>query len=90
MGRLDLGSFDSIRRFADEFKAGHDRLHVLVNNAGGVIGDRRETEDGFEMTFGVNHLGHFLLTDLLLDLLKERSFADRQRRPDSHHGARRG
>lgn len=66
---LDLASLASVRRFADDFLTAHDRLHVLVNNAGAVIGDRRETADGFEMTFGVNHLGPFLLTKLLLDLL---------------------
>jgi NAD(P)-dependent dehydrogenase (short-subunit alcohol dehydrogenase family) len=67
---LDLASFASIRRAATEILERWDRLDVLVNNAGGIISGRRVTEDGFEMTFGVNHLGHFLLTDLLLDRLK--------------------
>jgi NAD(P)-dependent dehydrogenase (short-subunit alcohol dehydrogenase family) len=68
--RLDLASMASIRRFADEFLARYPRLDVLINNAGLMQQHRSETEDGFETTFGVNHLGHFLLTQLLLDRLK--------------------
>lgn len=68
---LDLANFGSIRTFAEEFLDRYEALHILVNNAGAVIGQRRLTEDGFEMTFGVNHLGHFLLTDLLLDRLRD-------------------
>jgi NAD(P)-dependent dehydrogenase (short-subunit alcohol dehydrogenase family) len=67
---LDLASTDSIRRFAEAFLATHPRLDVLVNNAGLILSERTETEDGFETTFGVNHLGHVLVTDLLLDRLK--------------------
>jgi retinol dehydrogenase-12 len=67
---LDLADFASIRSFASELLARHDRLDVLVNNAGGILSHRLETEQGFEMTFGVNHLGHFLLTDLLVERLK--------------------
>lgn len=67
---LDLASFRSIRTFAAELAGRTDRLDVLVNNAGLVLRKRTETEDGFEATFGINHLGHFLLTDLLLDQLK--------------------
>src|SRR6478736_1756054 len=66
---LDLADFASIRSFASELLARFDRLDVLVNNAGGIISDRVHTAQGFEMTFGVNHLGHFLLTELLLDRL---------------------
>jgi len=69
--RLDLASLADVRRFAAEYLAGHPRLDVLINNAGLVLSDRTETVDGFETTFGVNHLGHFLLTHLLLDRLKE-------------------
>ena len=65
----DFSSQAAIRGFADSFRAGHDRLDVLVNNAGGVHKRRRLTDDGIEMTFAVNHLGYFLLTNLLLDLL---------------------
>jgi len=68
---LDLASAASIRAFAAAFLAVHDTLHVLVNNAGLILSERTETEDGFETTFGVNHLGHVLLTDLLLDRLIE-------------------
>jgi len=64
---LDLSKFSSIRACADRVLDRYDRLDVLVNNAGGIISDRRVTDEGFEMMFGVNHLGHFLLTQLLLD-----------------------
>ena len=67
---LDLASFASIRAFAAAFLATHDRLDVLLNNAGGISGERQETAEGFETTFGVNHLGPFLLTSLLIDRLK--------------------
>jgi retinol dehydrogenase 14 len=58
-----------IRRLADSFRARHERLDVLVNNAGQVNKSRRVTVDGIELTFAVNHLGYFLLTNLLCDLL---------------------
>ena len=67
---LDLASFASIRTFAADLLDRYDRLDVLINNAGAVLSDRQLTTEGFEMTFGVNHLGHFLLTDLLLDRLR--------------------
>ena len=67
---VDFASLSSIRGFAEEFKMDHDRLDVLVNNAGGINTSRSETLDGFETTFGVNHLGYFLLTNLLLDAVK--------------------
>ena len=69
--QLDLASLKSIREFAEDINKNEPRLHVLVNNAG-ILGSskRTMTGDGFEMTMGVNHLGHFLLTDLLLDLLR--------------------
>ncbi|XP_070534591.1 WW domain-containing oxidoreductase-like [Ptychodera flava] len=71
--KLDLGSLESIHHFVDEFHASGKPLHVLCNNAGvetGVNG-YQQTDDGFEMTLGVNHLGHFLLTHLLLEDLKK-------------------
>ncbi|HEY0133461.1 MAG TPA: SDR family oxidoreductase [Nannocystis sp.] len=67
---LDLASLASVRSFADELLATHPRLDVLVNNAGQTLSARRETQDGFEETFGVNHLGHFALTGLLLPRLR--------------------
>lgn len=67
----DLGSIKSIRHFCQEFKKKYNRLDILVNNAGVVLPGRHETQDGFELQFGVNHLGHFLLTNLLLDLMVE-------------------
>jgi NAD(P)-dependent dehydrogenase (short-subunit alcohol dehydrogenase family) len=67
---LDLGSKASIRAFVAQFKASYDRLDVLVNNAGVWSNARRTTADGFESTFGVNHLGTFLLTNELLPLLR--------------------
>ena len=67
----DLAVQAEIRRLAREFEASHDRLDVLVNNAGAFKTHRTETSDGIEMTLAVNHLAPFLLTNLLLDLLKE-------------------
>ncbi len=66
---LDLSDLGSVRAFVARFVERHDRLDVLVNNAGVLAGARRETADGFEWTFGVNHLGPFLLTNLLTDTL---------------------
>ncbi|MGB1253656.1 MAG: SDR family oxidoreductase [Candidatus Promineifilaceae bacterium] len=66
----DMGSFASIRAFATQFKAQYDRLDVLVNNAGLMNSSRQETVDGIETTFAVNHLGYFLTTMELLDLLQ--------------------
>ncbi|MBD7966614.1 SDR family oxidoreductase [Paenibacillus gallinarum] len=68
--KLDLGSLHSIRSFVSEFTANHPKLDVLINNAGVVCLRREETSDGFEMTLGVNHLGHYLLTRLLIPSLK--------------------
>ncbi|KAB8180876.1 SDR family NAD(P)-dependent oxidoreductase [Microbispora catharanthi] len=66
--RLDLASLASVRAAAGEIRARHNRVDLLVNNAG-VTGLSGRTEDGFEIQFGVNHLGHFALTGLVLDLL---------------------
>lgn len=66
----DLSSQASIRELAETFKANYDQLHVLVNNAGAYFNDRQLSADGLEMTFALNHMGYFLLTDLLLDMLK--------------------
>jgi retinol dehydrogenase 14 len=65
----DFSSQASIRSLAEAVYARHDRLDVLINNAGGVNKTRRLTVDGIEATFAVNHLGYFLLTNLLTDLL---------------------
>uniref|UniRef100_A0A3B5ML06 Dehydrogenase/reductase (SDR family) member 13b.1 n=1 Tax=Xiphophorus couchianus TaxID=32473 RepID=A0A3B5ML06_9TELE len=67
--QLDLASLKSVRSFAENFLKTEPRLDILINNAG--LFNFGRTEDGFGMTFGVNHLGHFLLTNLLLDRLKE-------------------
>lgn len=66
----DLSSQGSIRQLAVEYRRRHDRLHVLVNNAGGYWANRHVTADGLELTFALNHLAYFLLTSLLLDLLR--------------------
>ncbi|MSQ41149.1 MAG: SDR family oxidoreductase [Dehalococcoidia bacterium] len=67
--RADLSSQGDIRRLAEAFKLQHRRLDVLINNAGALHVSRRLSVDGIEMTFAVNHLGYFLLTRLLLDML---------------------
>ncbi|XP_054425402.1 retinol dehydrogenase 14 [Pteronotus mesoamericanus] len=67
---LDLASLRSVRAFCQEMLQEEPRLDVLINNAGIFQCPYMKTEDGFEMQFGVNHLGHFLLTNLLLGLLK--------------------
>ncbi len=67
---LDLGSLESVRRFVSTFHTRHTRLDGLVNNAGVMNTPKRTTQDGFELQFGVNHLGHYLLTELLLDVLR--------------------
>ena len=66
----DLSSLAEVRRAAAEFKARYNRLDVLINNAGAVFAQRQQTVDGYEMTFALNHLAYFLLTNLLLDTLK--------------------
>ena len=66
---LDLASLASVRACAADFLHRDQPLHLLINNAG-LAGQRGLTADGFELTFGVNHLGHFLLTTLLLDRIK--------------------
>src|ERR1700722_2087612 len=67
---LDLADLASVHKAAEEVRTRWGRLDVLVNNAGGTWSARQETAQGFEHTFGVNHLGHFYLTNLLLDRLR--------------------
>jgi len=66
----DLSVQAEVRQLADKFLSQHDRLDVLVNNAGGIFLRRQLTVDGIEMTIALNHLSYFLLTNLLLDILK--------------------
>ncbi|KAI2655050.1 Retinol dehydrogenase 13 [Labeo rohita] len=70
---LNLASLYSVREFAKEFIATEERLDILINNAGVMMCPKWITEDGFETQLGVNHLGHFLLTNLLLGILKRSS-----------------
>ncbi|MFJ9810768.1 oxidoreductase [Streptomyces sp. NPDC101158] len=67
--RLDLASLGSVREAAEEVRVRHGRLDLLVNNAGVMFPPYRRTEDGFEAHLGINHLGHFALTGLLLNLM---------------------
>jgi NAD(P)-dependent dehydrogenase (short-subunit alcohol dehydrogenase family) len=67
---MELGSLDSVRAFADRFLASRDRLDVLLANAGIMAVPYGKTDDGFELQFGTNHLGHFVLVNRLLPLLK--------------------
>lgn len=68
---LDLSSLTSVRKFVQEFTKNENDLHILVNNAGIYGCPHWKSEDGYEMQFAVNHLGHFLLTNLLLDTLAQ-------------------
>ena len=67
----DLSSLDAVRGLAEQILSEHELLDVLVNNAGLIAREREETEDGLELTFAVNHLAHFLLTNLLVPLLRD-------------------
>jgi NAD(P)-dependent dehydrogenase (short-subunit alcohol dehydrogenase family) len=67
----DLSSLGAVRDLADRILSEYDRLDVLINNAGMIVQERKESEDGYELTFAVNYLSHFLLTSLLLPLLKD-------------------
>jgi len=67
--QLDLGSQDSIRSFAKDFLAQYDRIDLLINNAGVMACPFEKTADGLEMQFGTNHIGHFLMTNLLMPAL---------------------
>ncbi len=69
----DLGDYASIRSFAARVKEKYKRIDILVNNAGFIALDRQETKEGLERQFGINHIGHFLLTTELLDLMGEGS-----------------
>lgn len=68
---VDLGDLASVRAFADDFRARHSRLDVLINNAGILLYSAQSNGDGIELQFATNHLGHFLLTALLVDLMPD-------------------
>ena len=68
---LDLGDLSSVRKFAKGFRKQFSRLDLLINNAGVMVPPYGKTVDGFELQFGTNHLGHFALTVLLIDMLKK-------------------
>jgi len=70
MMMLDLASLKSIKNFAEAFKAKYEKLDLLINNAGVMMPPHSKTEDDFELQMGTNHFGHFALTGLLLDLMK--------------------
>ena len=67
--RLDLASLASVRAAADELRAVHPRIDLLINNAGVMVPPKQVTVDGFELQLATNHLGHFAFTGLLLDPL---------------------
>lgn len=68
---IDLSDFDSIKKIAQEFKSKFQRLDLLVNNAGVLFNEPKKTKDNIEMQFATNHLGHFLLTSLLIGLMPD-------------------
>lgn len=70
-GKLDLANIGQVREFADLFVKKHTKLDILINNAGVMVPPAANTEDGFELQFGVNFMGHFALTGYLLPLIKQ-------------------
>lgn len=91
----DLSSMEQIRNLADDFHARYDSLDVLLNNAGAVFDEYKETVDGLEMTFALNHISYFLLTNLLLDTIKRTAQEKGEARiinvsSDAHQSARNG
>ena len=76
----DLSAMDDIRRIATEFRSKYDRLNVLLNNAGAVFSNYQQSVDGYEMTFALNHISYYLLTHLLLDILKRTADAQGEAR----------
>jgi NAD(P)-dependent dehydrogenase (short-subunit alcohol dehydrogenase family) len=88
---FDLAEMDSVKKGAEEIIGRCDRVDVLVNNAGLVLSDRRVTPDGYEATFAINHLGPFLLTQMLVELIKKSAPARIVNvASTAHKGARRG
>ena len=88
----DLSSMAEIRRIAAAFQAKYDRLDVLLNNAGASFSAYQRSDDGYEMTFALNHLGYYLLTNLLLDLLRRTALEAGEARvinvaSSAHHSA---
>jgi NAD(P)-dependent dehydrogenase (short-subunit alcohol dehydrogenase family) len=75
LAELDLSSLDSVRAFAERYRAEHDGLDLLINNAGVMAPPRGRTADGFELQFGTNHLGHFALTGRLIETMEGRDDA---------------
>ncbi len=69
----DLGDYSSIRAFTEKIRAEYNKVDILVNNAGFISLDRQETKEGLERQFGINHIGHFLLTTELLDIMDKGS-----------------
>lgn len=67
---IDLASLQSVKKAANELKVKFKQIDLLINNAGGIFNTRQVSADGYELTFAINHLGHFLLTNLLIDNLK--------------------
>jgi NAD(P)-dependent dehydrogenase (short-subunit alcohol dehydrogenase family) len=67
----DFSSLGEVRGLAEQILSDEERLDVLINNAGVIVRERKESEDGFELTFAVNYLAHFLLASLLLPLLRD-------------------
>ena len=68
---IDLSNFESVKAFAEEFRSKFDRLDILVNNAGVLFSTPKKNSADIEMQFATNHLGHFLLTSLLIDLIPD-------------------